>query len=88
LGQVEFETGLRKEKKIDLKLKEMEKAWTSLPKKDRHEFPELPIKLKDELALKKELKSNGKHSKITQSAFDGFQNFPKYNEKNSKVKNF
>lgn len=43
----------------------MEKAWTNVPKKDRHEFPELPIKLKDELALKKELKSTGKYSKIT-----------------------
>jgi hypothetical protein len=34
----------------------MEKAWSNVPKKDRHEFPELPIKLKDELALKKDAK--------------------------------
>ena len=55
-----------------------EKLWSTIPKKERNEFPEFLPKISDELALKRTMRETGKMEKLQQSGFDGNQNYPKY----------
>lgn len=83
-GQVEFETSLRGNYAVDKKYRDLERGWTAVPKKDRNNFPEFLPKVSDEIKMRKTQSTTGKIGKLTYSAFDGFQNFPKYE---SKLKN-
>ena len=64
-AQAEFETGLRSYALKDTTLKEKERKWTNVPKKDKHDFPEFLMPYQEEATIKKEMKESGKLKKTT-----------------------
>eukprot|EP00825_Cyclidium_porcatum_P040750 TRINITY_DN5219_c0_g1_i4.p1 TRINITY_DN5219_c0_g1~~TRINITY_DN5219_c0_g1_i4.p1 ORF type:complete len:262 (+),score=33.17 TRINITY_DN5219_c0_g1_i4:226-1011(+) len=76
-GLVEFETSLRSNFTADKKVKELERGWTAVPKKDRRDFPEFLPKIQDEIKMRKTQSTQGKFNKVTYSAFDSLQTYQK-----------
>ncbi|CAD8102184.1 unnamed protein product [Paramecium sonneborni] len=78
----DFETGLRRYQESDENLNKREKGWWYIAKKDRHDFPEFPKPLKEQMELKKSF-STGKFNtmKFAYSGFEGMQELPPYTMK-------
>ena len=87
--KVQFEVGLRTYGEVEKDKLERERKWTTVAKKDRHDFPEFLPKYQDEMTVRKEMKETGKLKKLTYSGnvfayylgFDGDANYPPYTMK-------
>ena len=76
---IEFETSLRKDEKSK-KILELEKNWSSIPKKDRQEEPKF---IKTKSLRKKEVQTED-----LEKASDGYSKYPRFTEKVIKVRNY
>jgi len=77
-GGVYFETGLRSYESSSDKLKALENNWRGVPRKDKNEYPTMYPSYQETLKIKtwstKNLTIN------THTGFEGYLNYPKYDE--------
>jgi hypothetical protein len=62
---VQFEAGLRTYGDTETVFRDRERKWTTVPVKDRHNFPEFIPKYQEEQTIRKEMKETGKLKKLT-----------------------
>lgn len=77
-GSVQFETGLRSYGASSEKLRALEKSWSSIPKKDRNEFPTLYPSYEETNKIK--VWSTKNLAIQTHTGFEGYLSYPKYDD--------